>query len=105
MKIIRRVAVVAFAAALSGCAAEWVKPDATKQDLLADRSNCEREAETEYSGAGGGLRGLGASIDKRGFFERCMTAHGWRAKSSQTASVQASPSTRTDPPLTFGYSR
>ena len=105
MKLIRRVAVVALALASSACATEWVKPGGSEQELLADKGSCERDAESEFKS--GGLQGVGTFVDRRGYFDRCMIARGWRDKKSETAIVQdAPPPSDTELPLRFPvYSR
>jgi hypothetical protein len=107
MNIIRSIAVMALALASAGCATDWVKIGATEQELLADRTSCERDAESEYAGEGGRLEALGSYVDRRGFFERCMIARGWRNKATETASVESPPpATDADLPLRFPvYSR
>jgi hypothetical protein len=107
MKIIRSVAVIAFALALSACATKWAKPGAGEQELAQDQARCEQDTENEFADATGGLKGLGSYVDRRGYFERCMIIRGWRDRATQTADVQApSPSSETDLPLRFPvYSR
>ena len=103
MKFIRNVIVVALALSLSACATKWVKAGSTEQDLLTDQAYCEQDADSAFA-MRGRLEALANALDKRGYFERCMIAHGWRDKDGQIASVQ--PSTRNDPPLSLpGYSR
>ena len=81
MRFIRRVAVVALALALSACATEWERPGSTQQDLATDQAFCENATETEFSNRDEGrLQGWSTSLDKRGYFERCMIARGWGTK-------------------------
>jgi hypothetical protein len=104
MKIARRIAVVALALALSACATKWVKPGSSEQDLLTDQSECEADAEAAFA-TQGRLQNIAASVDKRGFFERCMIAHGWRDKDGKIASARAPFASRTQPLYLPGYSR
>jgi hypothetical protein len=105
MNLIRRAAVVALALASAACATDWIKPGASEQELLADKGSCEREAENEY--ASGGLQGVSTFVDRRGYFDRCMIARGWRDKAAETAIVQDTPpAAETELPLRFPvYSR
>ncbi len=105
MTIKRSLAVVALAIALSACATKWVKPGAGEQDLLADQSSCEQDAEAAFANGGGPLQNLSSKLDKRGYFDRCMIAHGWRDDEGRMATVQATPATRSDPLYLPGYSR
>ncbi len=61
---------------LCGCAPQpmiWVKPGASQQDYNKDSYDCERDLrQSGYYGDG-----LAGAINMRGFFERCMIAHGW----------------------------
>ena len=105
MTVTRSVATIALALALSACATKWVKPGASEQDLLADRANCERDAEAAFANVDGRLERLSSKIDKQGFFDRCMIAQGWRDRDGKITSVQATPATRSDPLYLPGYSR
>ena len=105
MAITRSIAVVALALALSACATKWVKPGAGEQDLLADQSSCEQDAEAAFANDGGRLKALTTKIDKKGAFERCMIGRGWRDKDGRITSVQAAPATRSQPLYLPGYSR
>jgi hypothetical protein len=81
MRFIQRIAVVALALAASACATEWERPGSTAQDLAADQAFCENATETEFSRRDEGrLQGWASSLDKRGYFERCMIARGWGTK-------------------------
>ena len=81
MRFIQTVSVAALALALSACAAKWEKPGSTQQDLAADQAFCENAAASEYGNRDEGrLQSWTTSLDKRGFYERCMIAHGWGAK-------------------------
>ena len=81
MRFIQRVAVVALALATSACATQWEKPGSTRQDLTTDQAVCENAAENEFSKRDEGrLQGWATALDKRGYFERCMIAHGWGTK-------------------------
>ena len=105
MAITRTIAVVGLTLALSACATKWVKPGASEQDLLADQSYCESDAEAAFA-RGGPLQNLSSKIDKKGAFERCMIGRGWRDKEGRITSVQAAPAARTSQPLYLpGYSR
>ena len=106
MAITRRIAVVALALALSACATKWVKPGAGEQDLLADQSYCEREAEAAFANVNGRLERLASNLDRRGAYDRCMIAQGWRDREGRVASVQTPPaSARSEPLYLPGYSR
>jgi hypothetical protein len=106
MAITRSIAVVAVALALSACATKWVKPGAGEQDLLADQTSCEQDAEAAFANDGSRLKALTTKLDKKGAFERCMIARGWRDKDGKIASVQATPAARSTQPLYLpGYSR
>ena len=105
MTITRNLAVVALAFALSACAMGWVKPGASEQDLAADQATCEREADAEFA-MGSRLKQLTVAVDKRGAYDRCMIAHGWRDKNGRVASTESRTATRNEPPLYLpGYSR
>ena len=81
MRFIQRVGAVALALATSACAKQWEKPGSTVQDLTTDQAVCENAAENEFSNRDEGrLQGWATSFDKRGYFERCMIAHGWGTK-------------------------
>jgi hypothetical protein len=78
MRFIQTVVLGALALSLSACATKWEKPGTTQQDLATDRASCESAAENEYANRDEGrLQRLATSLDKRGFYERCMIAHGW----------------------------
>jgi hypothetical protein len=64
-----------IACAASGCAGPtlWDKPGATQQDYSADSYECEKVV--RLSGYYGG--GLIGAANAKGFFDRCMYAHGW----------------------------
>ena len=59
---------------VAGCAKDvWVKPGATQADFNVDRYACERDArQSGYFGTG-----LVGALNMKGFYERCMVAHGW----------------------------
>ena len=81
MRFTQTVTVAVLALALSACAAKWEKPGSTQQDLAADQGLCEKSAENEYANRDEGrLQGWVTSLDKRGFYERCMIAQGWGTK-------------------------
>ena len=106
MTINRSILVVALAIALSACATKWVKPGAGEQDLLADQSSCEQDAEAAFANGGSRLQALNTKLDKKGAFERCMIGRGWRDKDGRITSVQATPAARSSQPLYLpGYSR
>jgi hypothetical protein len=78
MRFVQTVTVAALALALCACATKWEKPGSTQQDLAADQAFCENAAENEYANRDEGrLQSWATSLDKRGFYERCMIAHGW----------------------------
>ena len=81
MRFIQRIAVVALALALPACATQWERPGSTTQDLATDQTFCESATEAEFSKRDEGrLQGWATSLDKRGYFERCMRARGWGTK-------------------------
>jgi hypothetical protein len=81
MRFIQRVAVVALALAISGCAVQWERQGSTQQDLATDRAFCENAAENAFANKDEGrLQGWATALDKRGAFERCMMARGWGVK-------------------------
>jgi hypothetical protein len=81
MRFSQRIAVVTLVLAVSACATQWERPGSTEQDLAADEAFCENAAEKEFSDRDEGrLQGWASSLDKRGYFERCMIAQGWGTK-------------------------
>jgi hypothetical protein len=81
MRFIQTITVGALALSLSACATKWEKPGTTQQDLATDQAVCESATENEYANRNEGrLQSLTTSLDKRGYFERCMIAHGWGTK-------------------------
>ena len=79
MRVIQTVAIGALALSLSACATKWEKPGTTQQDLATDQTFCEKATENEYGNRNEGRlqSWTTTSLDKRGYFERCMIAHGW----------------------------
>ena len=62
-----------FIAGLSGCAPTiWDKPGATQVDFSRESYECERDVRQSRTGSG-----LLGALDARGFYNRCMAAHGY----------------------------
>ena len=62
-----------FIAGLSGCApTNWDKPGATQLDFSRESYECERGVRQSRTGSG-----LLGALDARGFYNRCMAAHGY----------------------------
>ena len=81
MRFIQRIAVVAVALAAPASATAWERPGSTERELASDQAFCENATETEFSKKDEGrLQGWASSLDKRGYFERCMIARGWGTK-------------------------
>lgn len=105
MTITSRVAVAALTLALSACATGWVKPGSSEQDLVTDKASCEQEADAAFA-TGGRLQAVTSAVDKRGAFDRCMIARGWRDKEGRIASTAPRSATPASGPLYLpGYSR
>jgi hypothetical protein len=78
MNIIKVIAIGAIGFSLASCATTgWDKPGATQQDYATDSYNCEKDMrQGGYYGSG-----LFGALNAQSFEDRCMVAHGWRARS------------------------
>ena len=73
----RKFATVLLLLGLSGCAQTiWDKPGSTRSEFSMDSYVCEKD--TRQSGPfGPGLIGIAGA---KGFYGKCMVAHGWTAR-------------------------
>ena len=73
----RAIIIATAALLLAGCAPTvWDKPGATQSDFNMDSYQCEKDArQSGYYG-----NGLAGALEMKGFYDRCMVAHGYTAR-------------------------
>lgn len=73
---------------LGGCAQKvFVKSGASTQDFATDRYLCERDV--RQSGEYG--TGLAGAMEVQGYFNRCMSAHGWGLQDKEQVTRTTAP--------------